>query len=309
MTTTSRSRWAALGAAVAVSLGAGGIGITHATTDSGDSPVAAFFPIEPCRLIANAIVAEDTSVTLNGWGASGNCDLPTGISGLVTNVTAVNATQQTNLRFFAQGDDVPETASLNPTPGAPPTPNAVTIHLSDTDGRFQLYNRFGSVGVYIDVVGYFDDHTHDDRYYTEDELDAVMPFAVDATREGFDPLTDTLTAVVAVDVAAPSDGQVTVNSSVNVFHATADGDVACILLRATDSGPPALGTNFPGIQWFESAGAGGNPNDGSLSGTRLFDVDGGSTTTFELRCAENDGDGGSVGGASLTAVFTPAPTT
>jgi hypothetical protein len=174
MTHTSRSRWAAIGAAIAVTLGAGGIGITHATSDSGDGPVSAFFPIEPCRLAENAAITADTSITLNGSGATGSCDLPAGITGLAANVTAVNATQQTNLRFYAQGDAIPETANLNPTPGAPPTPNAVNIPLNVANGQFQVYNRFGSVGVFIDILGYYDDHTHDGRYYTEDEVDAAL---------------------------------------------------------------------------------------------------------------------------------------
>ena len=135
-TNTSRSRWAAVGAAIAVTLGAGGIGITHATTDSSEGPVSAFFPIEPCRLAANAAITEDTSITLNGWGATGDCNLPNDITGLAANVTAVNATAQTNVRFYAQGGTVPETANLNPTPGAPATPNAVNIALNDANGQF-----------------------------------------------------------------------------------------------------------------------------------------------------------------------------
>jgi hypothetical protein len=169
---STRTRWAAIGAAVAVSLGAGGIGIGHATTDSGDGPVSAFFPIEPCRLADNQPIGADSSVTLDGWGATGACNLPTDTTGLVANVTAVNATQQTNLRFYAAGDAVPDTANLNPTPGAPPTPNSVNVPLDATNGQFQVYNRFGTVAVYIDVMGYYDDHTHDDRYYTKEEVDA-----------------------------------------------------------------------------------------------------------------------------------------
>ncbi len=175
MKAISRSRWAAIGAAIAVTLGAGGIGISHATSDSGDGPVSAFFPIEPCRL-ADTRPAPDTvgsrttgigpgeTYTLDGWGTLGDCTLPSDITGLVLNVTAVGASQQTNLRFFPQGANLPTAANLNPTPGAPPTPNAVNVGLNASNGKFSVYNAFGVVAVIIDVVGYYDDHTHDDRY-------------------------------------------------------------------------------------------------------------------------------------------------
>ena len=176
-TLTSRSRWAAVGAAVAVTLGAGGIGITHATTSSGEKPV--YVPIEPCRLADNrpAGIAADTAVTFDGWGTVGDCTLPAGTAGLALNVTAVGATQQTNLRFYPADAATPATANLNPTPGAPPTPNAVNVSL-DATGKFKVYNKFGTVAVIIDVMGYYDDHNHDDRYYTEAEVDSAIASAV-----------------------------------------------------------------------------------------------------------------------------------
>ncbi len=178
-----RTRWAAIGAAVAVTLGAGGIGITHATTSSGARPV--YVPIEPCRL-ADTRPAPDTvgprstplgpaeTYDIDGWGAVGNCNLPTGTAGLNLNVTALGATQQTNLRFFPESAALPTTANLNPTPGAPPTPNAVAVTLNGGNGTFSVYNRFGTVAVVIDVMGYYTDHTHDDQYYTKAESDAAL---------------------------------------------------------------------------------------------------------------------------------------
>ena len=182
-TSFARSRWAALGAAVAVSLGAGGIGIGHATTSSGDRPV--YIPLDaPCRLAdtrpapntvgpRTAALGPDEIYTLKAWGTVGNCTLPTGTSALALNVTAVGATRQTNLRFFPAGAPVPTTANLNPTPGAPPTPNAVNVGL-DTTGSFSVFNKFGNVAVVVDVVGVYDDHHHDDRYYTKAQVDTAV---------------------------------------------------------------------------------------------------------------------------------------
>jgi hypothetical protein len=188
-TNGSRSRWAAVGAVLAISLGAGGIGITHATTSSGEKPI--FIPIEPCRLAdlrpapfqvgpRPAPLGPNETYNLSGWGAVGECTLPTGTTGLALNVTAVGATQDTFLTFFPAGATRPNASNLNPSPGQPPTPNAVNIDLNGA-GQFSVYNLQGSVHVIIDVVGVYDDHNHDDRYYTEAEVDSKTMFAaVDA---------------------------------------------------------------------------------------------------------------------------------
>ena len=174
-----RTRWAAIGAALAVSLGAGGMGISQATTSSGERPI--YVPIEPCRLAdtrpafqvgpRTAPLGPAENYTLPGWGSIGNCTLPTGTTGLSLNVTAVDPTQATFLTLYPASSTLPNASHLNPTPGQPPTPNAVNVDLDNT-GMFNIYNRFGNVHVIVDVVGYYDHHTHDDRYYTEGEADA-----------------------------------------------------------------------------------------------------------------------------------------
>jgi hypothetical protein len=167
-----RTRWAAVGAAVAVSVGAGGVGLLQATAPSG---AAAFVPITPCRLFdtrpaphtvgdRTSPLGPDETYDVAARGAQGNCTLPNSAVGIVLNVTAVDATQATFLTLFPSGVERPTASHLNPTPGAPPAPNAVTVDLSST-GEFSVFNRFGSVHVLADVVGYYTDHHHDDRYY------------------------------------------------------------------------------------------------------------------------------------------------
>jgi hypothetical protein len=167
-----RTRWAAVGAALAVSLGAGGVTLISATSPSG---AAAFVPITPCRLFdtrpaphtvgtRTAPLGPDEIYDISARGQQGNCNLPNSTLGVVLNVTAVDATQATFLTLFPTGVDRPTASHLNPAPGAPPAPNAVTVDLS-TAGSFSVFNRFGSVHVLADVVGYYTDHHHDDRYY------------------------------------------------------------------------------------------------------------------------------------------------
>lgn len=69
------------------------------------------------------------------------------------NVTAVGATQPTFLTVWPDGP-LPLASSLNPVPGQPPTPNAVTTDL-DAAGEFKVYNLQGNVDVIIDINGYY----------------------------------------------------------------------------------------------------------------------------------------------------------
>lgn len=165
--------------------------LATATRSGGERPV--FVPITPCRLVdtrpAPDTVGPRTSplgpgetFTVQGRSPSGNCTgttVPADATGLTVNVTAVNATQQTNLRVFPAGAPLPTVSNLNPTPGAPPIPNAATTDLNGA-GQFSIFNQNGQVHVVVDVAGYFVDHDHDDRYYTEPEIDTKLATKADA---------------------------------------------------------------------------------------------------------------------------------
>jgi hypothetical protein len=182
-----RIRWAAIGAAVAVALGAGGMHIAGATLSSGER--AAFVAIVPCRLLdtradsnvgsRNTPLGPDTTVALTAPGEQGNCHstVPATATALSLNVTAVGPSAPTFLTLYPTGAEQPDTSSLNPTPGEPPTPNAVTVDLND-GGQFNLFNKYGSVDVIVDVVGFYEAHDHDDRYYTKAQVDAAVAAAI-----------------------------------------------------------------------------------------------------------------------------------
>jgi hypothetical protein len=67
------------------------------------------------------------------------------------------------LTVFPADAPKPLAANVNWRAGDPPVSNAVTTRLSG-DGRLALYNFAGIVDVAVDLVGYYADHTHDDRY-------------------------------------------------------------------------------------------------------------------------------------------------
>ncbi len=124
---------------------------------------ATFVAITPCRLADTrpapervgpnqAFGAKDTK-TFAATGTNGQCTgIPTDAVGVSLNVTALGASAQTFLTFWP-GGTMPLAASLNPAPGQPPVPNAVTTSLSG--GGFNVFNDAGSVNVVIDINGYY----------------------------------------------------------------------------------------------------------------------------------------------------------
>ncbi|MEQ1702073.1 MAG: YncE family protein [Ilumatobacteraceae bacterium] len=182
MSQVSRVRWAAIGAAIAVSLGAGGWGIVNATVSSG--PKSVYVPIVPCRLadtrggmstvgLRNTPIGPAEFHSFVVHGTNGNCTIPSGATAIVANVTAVNPTARGYMTLWPAGESMPTASSLNYLAGQAPVPNAVTVTLSG-GGKMSVFNSAGTVNVIIDIAGYYEDHHHDDRYDTKAEVDAKI---------------------------------------------------------------------------------------------------------------------------------------
>ena len=174
----TRSRWAALGAAIAVSLGAGGLLTTSASIGSGERAV--YVPIAPCRVFdtrpgtdnvgpRNTPLGPGDTFVATVRGTNGNCTIPTDAVGLTMNVAIINPSTASFLTVFPADAPRPLAANANWVAGQPPLSNAVTADIS-ADGKIAFYNLAGTVDVAADIVGYYIDHTHDDRYYTKAEV-------------------------------------------------------------------------------------------------------------------------------------------
>lgn len=164
-----RSRWAAIGAAVAVTLGAGaGVGFVGATdTASG------FVPVTPTRVLDNrpgvdlGLTGPFASPQPRNLQITGSIPtssgaavvVPTGATAVSLNVTAVAPTADGFLSIRPAGTPgPPQTSNLNFTAGDI-VPNAVTVALP-TDGAIEItYDAFGAVGpttsVLVDVTGFY----------------------------------------------------------------------------------------------------------------------------------------------------------
>lgn len=213
-----RVRWAAIGAAIAVALGAGGLGLVHAAPSTG-GPV--LVSITPCRLMdtraASAVGPRTTPIgagetyKVTAVGNRGKCTgIPADAVALSMNVTGLDATSATFLTVFPGGQARPDASNLNLSPGAPPTPNAVVSGLGN--GQLSIYNRRGSADVIVDINGYYVAHNHDDRYVRLPVDEAfVHPglFAAVGAVTGWEPVTGaawTHTASVTSEcVVAPLD--------------------------------------------------------------------------------------------------------
>lgn len=166
MSGAMRSRWAAIGAAVAVSLGAGGVAFV--ANAAGGTP-SSFVPIVPCRLMdtrpaPNTVgprvtpIGPDESYAVTVRGASGECNIPNQAVAVSLNVTAVGPTAGGFLTVYPSDAAVPNASNLNFRAAQGATPNAVNSALS-ADGRVSFFNKNGSVHVIADIVGYFEPST------------------------------------------------------------------------------------------------------------------------------------------------------
>jgi sugar lactone lactonase YvrE len=143
--------------------------------------------ITPCRLFdtrpapdnvgaRNTPLSGNETATFQVTGSNGNCVIPGDATTVVMNVTAVGATAGTFLTIWPADAAQPLSSNLNPSSGAPPAPNLVTVKLS-AGGAINVFNKAGTVDVLADIVGYYASHAHDDRYYTETEINTKVPAA------------------------------------------------------------------------------------------------------------------------------------
>jgi hypothetical protein len=127
--------------------------------------VAGYFPsgsdyraLTPHRVLdtrgslgASGPVGAEGTISVDVTGVGGVPE--TGVSAVVLNVTAAEATQGTYVTVWPNNHPKPNTSNLNVLPGVD-TPNLVIATVS-TDGRIALGNQFGSTHLIADIAGWF----------------------------------------------------------------------------------------------------------------------------------------------------------
>lgn len=152
-----RSRWAAIGAAVAVTLGAGGVFAAGAVSQG--TPTA-FEPLSPVRILdtrtgvgvpaAGKLPAGQEIVLTVPGSLSG---VPADATSVVLNLTSANGTSDSFITVYPDGETRPNASVLNVQAGKD-TPNMITVKLG-TAGKIRIYNNSGNVDVLADIAGYF----------------------------------------------------------------------------------------------------------------------------------------------------------
>lgn len=238
--TLTRSRWAGIGAAVAVSLGAGGIGlIAHA---AGSSAPSSFVSITPCRLFDTrpATLVGDRNTPLNAGedflrqvtGTNGNCTIPstaTGISYNLTVPTGINGF----LTVYPADAARPLSSNINPVAGEGVKSNSGIVGLSAT-GAIKVYTLTGPVDALLDITGYF--------------LPAST--APQTMTGNFGVSGNYGTGTINFSVSLPAKAPVTITSA-NVNFApdasavTIDDDATCTGTAAAPTAPPGKVCIYP----------------------------------------------------------------
>ncbi len=155
-----RSRWAALGAAVAVTIG-GGTVLHYAAAAPGDVVQNSFVPVSPTRILDTRPAPENvggfvgplTSGQTHTFQVTGVAGVPANATAVVMNMTVDATTGSSFLTVFPAGTTRPTASNLNWTAGVT-IPNLVTVKLG-TAGKVSVYNLNGNAHVLADVAGYY----------------------------------------------------------------------------------------------------------------------------------------------------------
>ena len=185
-----RTRWAAIGAVVAISVGGGAFGVVRATVSSGDR--TAYFPITPTRVLDTRNTTEVTNSTLR-LTVEGQIDLvdevidrtvvPTDATAVAVNLTVTGGRKNGNYGYVtafpctSDADLIPNASSLNFENGVD-IANALNVTTS-SNGSICLY-VYGTADLIVDIAGYYADHDHDDRYYTKAQTDTALSVKADS---------------------------------------------------------------------------------------------------------------------------------
>lgn len=167
----SSRRWRRWGLSTAGAMAMVAVGGSLAVSSAGSATETVFVPIEPCRLVDTrpstvvgpraTPIGEDTPVPFTAWdsddGDSG-CQIPATATAISTNTTIIDPSNASFLALYPADAETPDVSNLNYQPGQAPTPNAVTTRLS-ASGQFNVYNRFGTVDVIVDIAGYYQPST------------------------------------------------------------------------------------------------------------------------------------------------------
>ena len=148
-----RSRWAAVGAAVAVTLGGGGVWIASAA--GGESAPQEFISMTPVRVLdtREAVFKQPALGSTQDVTLSLADYVPNNAVAVALNLTVVDGTGRSYLTLYPTGITKPFVSSINWSNGEA-VANSVVVKLG-TNQSINIYNNNQTVNVVIDLSGYY----------------------------------------------------------------------------------------------------------------------------------------------------------
>ena len=186
----------------------------------------------------------------------------------------------------------PTASNLNWAAGQTATPNKVDVQLSPT-GAIKIYNRFGSVNVLADVVGYYTRSGIEDLEARLAALEAGRVVGASAHRDNIMPSPPGYGPILSVTIEAPGSGTIQIVGTVYTY-----GDVGasatCRLSHNEDFSADLDDTDRP----YYMAGVGNNhcATSGAVA------VDAGTHVVTLVSAVPTNGG---IEDASLDALFVP----
>ena len=155
-----RSRWAAVGAAVAVTLG-GGTVLHFALAAPGDVAPTSFVPLPPTRILdtrpaplnVGGYIGPMVAGEVHTFQVTGVAGVAANASAVVMNVTVDKPTGPSFLTVFPAGSTQPTASNLNFVANTT-IPNLVVVKIGAA-GQVSVFNQSGKVHVIADVAGYY----------------------------------------------------------------------------------------------------------------------------------------------------------
>ena len=185
-----RTRWAAIGAAVAVTLGGGGLFVANAADSTSDS---LFHPVTPVRVmdtrvggtaVVNTTVKLDLEGTIGTYNANGSITnsevVPDSATSVAINLTVTGGLKNGDYGFVTAfpctaTTDTPPTASSLNFENRVDIANALNVTTSSS-GEV-CFNVYGTAHLIVDVAGYYDDSRIDaietDISANDSRIDAI----------------------------------------------------------------------------------------------------------------------------------------
>lgn len=205
-----RSRWAAIGAAVAVSFG-GGAALQFASAAPGDVVQTSFVPVSPTRILDTRPAPENvggfvgplTAGQTHSFAVRGVAGVPAAATAVVLNVTVDATSASSFLTVFPAGETRPTASNLN-WKANDTVPNLVTVKIGAT-GQVSIFNLSGSAHVIADVAGYY--VPGNDKFLTL-PVDGVVsdnPYAEGFGNNAGVPFADSVNNSIAWQFVLPPD--------------------------------------------------------------------------------------------------------